>query len=760
MLLARVSTAGIAMAVIAWVLLGSAPPTARPADAPLQSFSAERALAHLRHIAAQPRPIGSAHHEAVRAYLASRMRELGWHTEIQTGTVAVARESEKLDAATVYNVVARLPGESDAQAVLVVGHYDSVPSGPGASDNGAAVAAMLEVARALATDPPLRHDVVLLFSDAEEVGLMGAQAFDELHPLARRVAMVLNFEARGVSGPSRMFETGHPNAASIKLFARAAPHPSATSVAPTLFEFLPHDTDFSVFAGARRNGFNFAYIGDAAFYHAAVDDVAHLDLASLQHHGDTMLALVRELGNAEIAPLLEPDGGAVYFDVLGAWLVHYPSSWALPLAAFASLLVLANFVQSVRRNHVRLSRVVLGVAWLLLALLVAPLVVGSIWLLVRSLHPVYSAWFYWDTYDSALYQAGFASLAVAATTAVAALGRRWLTRAEIAAAAGCIAVTLAVVTAIWLPGASYLFLLALPPALVGLVLAHPSGRRGAWGLHWVLGLLVLPALFAWVPIVHGVGQILTVQLGAISAAVLGLGLILFLPAALAMAPKPLLPVVLPGAVAGILLVAIASALAGFDEHHPKPNGIIHLEDADIASAFWITEANTVDDWNRTLFAHEPPGVDISRYMSWIDASTIAIGVAPVRSLPAPDVTLLRNQAHDGQRTIEMTVIPRGASQLLELRLEPSVQPLRWSIAGRSITPATPEQGRLVQYWQPLPGGVHITLTVAGDAPVRLRIVDYVFGLPEGMLPRGHDMMTSPFGLGVSDATAVTRSIPL
>jgi Zn-dependent M28 family amino/carboxypeptidase len=91
--------------------------------------------------------------------------------------------------------------------VLLVAHYDGVGAGPAASDDGAGSAALLETMRALrARKQPLAHDIMVLFTDGEEAGLLGAAAFVREHPWAKDVAVILNFEARGTSGRSFMFE--------------------------------------------------------------------------------------------------------------------------------------------------------------------------------------------------------------------------------------------------------------------------------------------------------------------------------------------------------------------------------------------------------------------------------------------------------------------------------------------------------------------------------------------------------------------------
>ena len=55
-------------------------------------------------------------------------------------------------------------------------HYDSVEMAPGAGDDGAAVAAILETTRALVLDAPFKNSVMLIFTDGEEAGLRRIQA--------------------------------------------------------------------------------------------------------------------------------------------------------------------------------------------------------------------------------------------------------------------------------------------------------------------------------------------------------------------------------------------------------------------------------------------------------------------------------------------------------------------------------------------------------------------------------------------------------
>jgi hypothetical protein len=70
-------------------------------------------------------------------------------------------------------------------AVLVMSHYDSVHNSPGAADDSLGAAAALEIARALKAGPQPARDVIFLFTDGEEAGLLGAEAFFARDPLLR-----------------------------------------------------------------------------------------------------------------------------------------------------------------------------------------------------------------------------------------------------------------------------------------------------------------------------------------------------------------------------------------------------------------------------------------------------------------------------------------------------------------------------------------------------------------------------------------------
>ena len=251
--------------ILATVIYRGGGPAPKPANAPAGEFSAVRAAAALRGVFGSnvPHPVGSAAHGAVRERLAAALRDLGYDVIYQHTFACNASGS----CAPLINLIARAPGQPTGDTVVVASHYDSVPAGPGASDDGLGVATTLEVARALRAER-LKNPVTFLITDGEESGLLGAEGFVADADASRNVAAVINTEARGTSGRSFMFETSRNNRRLIPIVAHALPRPATSSLYFNIYELLPNDTDMTVFKRAGISGVNFANIGTVHFVHS------------------------------------------------------------------------------------------------------------------------------------------------------------------------------------------------------------------------------------------------------------------------------------------------------------------------------------------------------------------------------------------------------------------------------------------------------------------------------------------------------------
>jgi hypothetical protein len=348
-----------------------------PSGAVNTAFSEEHAFATLSGLLKEQRPhtAGSPENAVVRDRIIAELKLAGYAPEVQA--VFQCSPAERNPGCTaVENIIAvhRGTGTGDGKAVLTSAHYDSVPAGPGVSDDGAGVAVVLELARAFSAKTTM-NDVIFLITDGEETGLRGARAFAERHPLMRHVGVVVNFEARGASGPSMMFETGPGNARLMDLFARAVARPSASSVSYEIYKLLPNDTDFSVYRKLGLPGFNFAFSNSASLYHSARDNLQYIDPRSLQHMGEHAFEVVSVLADADLATLKNASD-ASFFDIFGLVTVLWPAAINVPIALVALLGLIGLVV--VHREAFTLR----ATLWAVLAFLAVPALLFAFgWLL-------------------------------------------------------------------------------------------------------------------------------------------------------------------------------------------------------------------------------------------------------------------------------------------------------------------------------------------------------------------------------------------
>ena len=312
---------------------------------PATAFSAERAMADVRSIGERPHPTGSADSARVRGVLAARLRALGF--EVREAAVPLSDKAkarlvkwrEPVPENAVNLVAVRAAGDAAAPLVALMAHYDSVSGSPGAADDGAGVAAALEIARALAADPAgaPKRGLAIVLTDAEELGLDGARGFFAGDPLAKRVGMIVNMETRGGGGRATMFETIGPNGNMIDVLRRSVTMPKANSLSVRVYQLLPNSTDLTMAKSTGIPGYNYAFIGNAALYHSPLATPAALDIRSLKDMGSQALDLTRALLAAPALPAPAPD--AVFSDVLGGFVIAYPVWGGWVVIGLAALLI-------------------------------------------------------------------------------------------------------------------------------------------------------------------------------------------------------------------------------------------------------------------------------------------------------------------------------------------------------------------------------------------------------------------------------------
>jgi hypothetical protein len=477
------------VAALVLAVLGLRLPPMVSADAPAAVPSGARAMALLQRIAAAPRPNGSAELDRVRALLAAELAALG---------LPVA-EDRGVFGRPLVNLTAGIAGSASSGTVLLLAHQDSVARGPGAGDDGVGLVAWLEALRALtARGWRPRNDVVLLLTDAEELGMLGAHHFVRRDPRAARVRAVVNLEAIGNGGPAYLFELGRDNGPRVRLFADAVPRPCGTSLAEALYHCLPNDTDLSVFLKRGAVGFNLALAWGSTAYHAPHDAPEHVDPRSVQHLVDCATALAERLGDADLAGLRGPD--ATFVDLFGRALLVWPRA-ADPWLAAAGLVLAAWLLFRSRQGWRACAGAVLGHVGGVL--LVGAGVAAAAWTLDRVAALVLPppAWVAGNTTSGALLFAGCIALGFA-TALPRSLASPDALRVRTLTAAGSWSAA-ALACTVWLPGAGFAW--SLPALVVGLAEALPRRAResaAAAAAPFVLTLAL------GLPIVHAVTQLM------------------------------------------------------------------------------------------------------------------------------------------------------------------------------------------------------------------------------------------------------------
>ncbi len=749
----------IALAAFLGVASSHRTPEVVPADGPTDRFSAGRALEDLNWLAAAPRPGGSDHHEEVRRRLVEQVEGMGFAVEVQE-TVTSYREPRGLILATdVANILVRVPGSGGGgKAALLVCHYDTVPNSDGASDDGVAVVAFLETLRVLSQGESLANDLIFLFADGEEAGLMGARAFLQGHRWAQDVGVVANFESRGVAGPSLMFETSEGNGRLVQALGRSVSDPVASSYSFEVYKVLPNDTDFSVFRRAGLRGMNFAYIHGPTGYHTAADSVERLDPGSLQHTGNIVLGLARHLGEADLGELVQ-GGNRTYFNLPGGFFLSYPSVLEIPLALLAFFACVILMVRGFRSRNLRPAPII-GAVFLHFTVLfffgvvafVAAKVATAGSLAMGPLGPYNFS--VWGMASVSLQLVAVALVMLALSLWVFSLARKAMSGHHLFIGGMVSWALLGLLVAFAAGGASYLFTL---PVLLGSLVALPWLERLHGDAQVSLGLVALLALvgvgvaFLWAPPLALVG----VALSSAGAAVIG-GFLWLLVAGL-LAPQvellqqnrlgKWLPV-------GLLLAGLGLSFgvrqgSSFGPENPQPDTMIYAYNVEKDIASWFSLDQEPDAWTEQFLGTEPQEMMLLAYIGF----------------PRPSLRAEAPKLGSAGARVELVGVERsgtGAQNLdLRIRWDESMDRARLYLASNSDIRALHIGGerlerlgnigpsslpfKVFMVFQAIHGdGFDLRVEMEGDGPLEIEIAGQRYGLPQLVFapfePRSEEFM--------------------
>jgi len=705
------------------------PPSPVPATAPGTEFSAERALEFVRHIASAPHPAGSAANEKVRDYIVETLRSMGIAAEVYAGTYVDGHS-----AGEIKNVLARIPGTANTKAVALEAHYDSVAYGPGAADDGAGVSAMLETARALKAGPPLMNDVILVFTDAEEGGLLGAKVFGK-HPWFKDAGLLLNLESRGNRGASLMFETSEQNGWIIEQMMKSGIPMRANSMMYEIYKRMPFNSDLSALKALGMKGINIAFIDNFAHYHTVNDNPDNLSLASLQHHGAYTLGVARHFGNLPLDEVTAPD--VVYFNTIGSHMVMYSFKTSHALAILTVAAFLAMLTLGFARRHLSLGGFLGGIAAFLLTVLCAAAVTVVLLGIAYGPSQLYRLYRYGVTdlpdlrvfYRNDAYGWAF-FLVTCGLMALSYNGWRCFVRTQ-NLAAGALAWWLAAMfgTELFLPGAAYLFTWPLLLACISLGVLFMSRDAAALsaGRLTCAAALVLPGFLLWVPAFGGTLSAVFIIFAPLLMVLpcLLLGIFILQLDLMARGNKWWLPAVLSAA--GLLIWAGAMATNTVSPLRPNLDSLSYGLDLDTGQAYWLSGDEKTDEWTSQFFPAGTPRVELGEFLPG-DRDLYLKAPAPVASMAGPTITVPQDAVRDNVREITLRVMCPDKSTSLRLRFTgPKVHSAR--VFGEEIRGGEHWGMRLRLMPQE---GIEIMLKVEPSAPLEVSTIEERPALPESL----------------------------
>lgn len=657
-----------------------------------------------------PHPIGSAMHDVVRDRIVAELQRLGYRVSLQQKFACNAYAT----CAPVANILATLPGDARADTLMLSAHYDSVPAGPGASDDGIGFATVLEVARAVRNEH-FRNTILFLIDDGEEDGLLGAEGFVADPNVSRGVAAAINVDNRGTAGRSYLFETSRHNRWLLPIIARSLPRPATSSFFYNLYELLPNDTDMTAFKRAGIAGINFGNIGNVAYYHTPLDNLQHVSPSTVQDHGDHVLAMTRALANSDLRQSTDDD--AVFFDVLSIGTLWWPQGWTLWMAIAALIALLFGAVTQIRDAEITARALTAGVGSFFLSVIAAAILGGSIGWLGTLRAPGAN----WLAQPGPILTAMWLIGAATAITCAAALrARAGFDGLFIGHALCWIAISVALSAA--LPGGAYL---ALVPSIA---FALCTILRATLDLSEAASVIITSAVTAilWFPLIISFYDLLGRPALGIDATFVALVATTATPAIAANSSMRRASVAAMS-ITAIVCVAMQLLLPAFNPEWPRASEVQYLQDD--GNAVWLVSGPTPKLRSAAHFLLAPRDL-----IPW-SATRARLYSAPATWLdyPKPDATVTRNGttihvALRSNRNAPRVTIVFRAADVLSVRVNGVRPPQQRSKFPSGFAPGW--------QWVSVRGvpEAQVDIVLGRDEPVDAIVSDMTFDSPPSAAP--------------------------
>lgn len=750
------------LAILMLVFYTMKPQWTSEEEGPLTEFSTHRAFKQVKAISREPHYVGSKNHEAVARYLLNELDKLGLETSIQEGYTL----SDWGNLVKSKNLLARIKGTNNSKALLLLSHYDSAPHSysPGASDAGSGVATILESVRAfLHNKNSHKNDIIILFTDAEELGLNGAALFVTKHQWAKEVGVVLNFEARGSSGPSYMLmETNGGNAGLVKEFAAAkVPIPVSNSLMYSIYKMLPNDTDLTVFREQGNiQGYNFAFIDGHYNYHTAQDDSKHLNKNTLHHQGTYLMPLLQYFANANFESTVSKEDYA-YF-TLPFTFISYPFSWILPMVLIAiGLFVLLVFV-GVGKRILSFKEIGKGFIPFLGAIIASGLLTFYGWKILLHLYPQYNDLLNGFTYNGHSYIAAFVALSIAICFLFYQLFSDVKKTMNHYVAPLFIWLLINCGLAFGLKGAGFLII----PVFFGLI---------AFGFfiltqksNTLLNLICsIPALLIIAPFIQmfPIGLGLKVLFGSAIVTALTFGL--------------LVPVFGDYNKKGrwaLLFFALAAVFfmkahvgSGYELGKAKSNSLLYIFNSDLKTANWVTYDTNLDDWTKSYLGSQPKSASFMQAVplfSKYNSGFTYASDAPKKELASPKIEFLKDQIVGNQRELKIRITPNRNVNRYDIFATEKMTLYNFKAngvqaIGQKGTQYDRRRGKkILSYYVVENEPLEMEFNIDASAPFEMELLESSFDLMRNelfsMIKRQNWMMPTPFVL--NDAVVIQKKI--
>jgi hypothetical protein len=767
----------LAILLICWLVirLDTTPATVgeHPADT---AFSVSKAFTHLQNIAREPHSLGTSANDSVRNYILSACRSLGLDVIPLPFEVSIP-EYKGVVAASGINIAATLPGTSipapshasrRKKKILVMGHYDSEPNSLGAGDDGSACAAMLECARALSAGAPLPADVLFLFTNGEENGLLGAEAFSKDSARLQDIGLILNFDGRGDKGKCLMFRTSGDNRWVIDEYARARVHHGSGSLFSELFKLLPNNTDFSTLVKTRIPGLDYAFAEGFTAYHNGTDNVANIDKNLMQEQGDNMLGSIRHFARVDLDnphsgpdnphsgpdnPHSDPDrshsaddGSSTWFNPVGDLLLHYSPAVNLILLLLTNALVLFALIFGFYKTQIRLVHAALGLVIFLLTLVFLYFIASWSLDAIRAAWPLYLG-YYPNAYNSYYFYLALAAESVIVFTLIYSWPLRRWSMPSLFIAILIVQTFLLDFFYRYIPAGVYF--LYFP--LLGSAMVFPFLKKSPI----ILLIGALPAILLLAPLSYSLAELFDVQSEASLVAPLT-GLLLGLLVPLLSLTIRETRWLIPGtALMGLLVAAALGVLhGGYDAQKPYKTDLRYVAKPDGHQAWWVSRSTQPDRWNKSFFTQAEVKPSTYRFpLTGAHPASELINQAPYLDLPAPSLDLTKDSLANGYRHLFLHCRPAPGNATIHVSFSPDHPADSIYIAGTNYI------GPLgwFDYDAPPDSGFNLIITCQPGVPFTIDLTGRSMGLPAATGFHGYPPDVIPAPASFANTTMVERS---